>query len=129
LAAKKEDGFFCEQGKMLPRSLNKFAFTLVPQLRLRAVLRARWADHKKRMTGWRVDRSICREPTRKRNGSTTVPGVTWSFLEFSLIFDYKLRSGISTERNAIRVLERMGLPKTIVDQALAQVAQHHNNQP
>jgi hypothetical protein len=36
-------------------------------------------------------------------------------------FDYKLRAGISSERNAIRVLERMGFPHKIVQEALAQV--------
>ncbi len=36
-------------------------------------------------------------------------------------FDYKLRAGVSSERNAIRVLERMGFPQTIVQDALAQV--------
>jgi hypothetical protein len=33
-------------------------------------------------------------------------------------FDFELRSGMSTERNAIRVLERMGFPADIVNEAL-----------
>jgi hypothetical protein len=40
-------------------------------------------------------------------------------------FDYKLQSGISTERNAIRVLERMGFPAAIIREALAQVSLHN----
>jgi hypothetical protein len=36
-------------------------------------------------------------------------------------FDYRLRSGTSSERNAIRVMERMGFPREIVEAALAQV--------
>lgn len=40
-------------------------------------------------------------------------------------FDYKLHSGISTQRNAIRVLERMGFPATIVREALAAVSLHN----
>jgi MutS domain V len=37
-------------------------------------------------------------------------------------FDFELRVGISTERNAIRVLERMGIPENIIGDALALVA-------
>ncbi len=37
-------------------------------------------------------------------------------------FDFKVRSGASRERNAIRVLERMGFPSQIVRAALSQVA-------
>jgi len=37
-------------------------------------------------------------------------------------FDFELHSGISTQRNAIRVLERMGIPEDIIDEALALVA-------
>lgn len=36
-------------------------------------------------------------------------------------FDFKVRPGISRERNAIRVLERMGFPSRIVSAALAQL--------
>jgi hypothetical protein len=38
-------------------------------------------------------------------------------------FDFKVRPGISRERNAIRVLERMGFPSKIVSAALAQLEQ------
>jgi DNA mismatch repair ATPase MutS len=38
-------------------------------------------------------------------------------------FDFELRPGISTQRNAIRVMERMGIPGDIVGKALALVAQ------
>ncbi len=34
-------------------------------------------------------------------------------------FDFKIRSGISTERNAIRVLQRMGFPPEIISAALS----------
>lgn len=37
-------------------------------------------------------------------------------------FDFKVRPGISRERNAIRVLERMGFPSDVVSAALAQLA-------
>jgi MutS domain V len=38
-------------------------------------------------------------------------------------FDFELRPGISTQRNAIRVLERIGIPSEIIGEALAIVAQ------
>jgi hypothetical protein len=38
-------------------------------------------------------------------------------------FDFELHSGISTQRNAIRVLERMGIPDGIIGEALALVAE------
>jgi MutS domain V len=38
-------------------------------------------------------------------------------------FDFELRPGISTQRNAIRVLERMGMPEDIIGEALALVAE------
>jgi hypothetical protein len=37
-------------------------------------------------------------------------------------FDHKLHSGASTQRNAIRVLERLGYPADIISEALATVA-------
>jgi DNA mismatch repair ATPase MutS len=37
-------------------------------------------------------------------------------------FDHKLHSGASTQRNAIRVLERLGYPAHIISDALATVA-------
>lgn len=36
-------------------------------------------------------------------------------------FDFKARPGISRERNAIRVLERIGFPSKIVSAALSQL--------
>lgn len=33
-------------------------------------------------------------------------------------FDYRLRVGANTERNAIRLLERVGFPARIIDEAL-----------
>jgi DNA mismatch repair ATPase MutS len=36
-------------------------------------------------------------------------------------FDFKVRRGTSRERNAIRVLERMGFPSKIVNAALSQL--------
>lgn len=38
-------------------------------------------------------------------------------------FDFKVRRGASRERNAIRVLERMGFPSKIVNAALSQLEQ------
>jgi len=43
-------------------------------------------------------------------------------LDVEGFFDFKLHSGISTQRNAIRVLERMGIPEEIIGEALALVA-------
>jgi hypothetical protein len=43
-------------------------------------------------------------------------------LDVEGFFDFKLHSGISTQRNAIRVLERMGIPEDIIGEALALVA-------
>jgi hypothetical protein len=37
-------------------------------------------------------------------------------------FDYQLRNGASSERNAIRVLQRLGLPEAVVAEALATAA-------
>jgi DNA mismatch repair ATPase MutS len=37
-------------------------------------------------------------------------------------FDHKLHAGASTQRNAIRVLERLGYPASIIAEALATVA-------
>jgi DNA mismatch repair ATPase MutS len=37
-------------------------------------------------------------------------------------FDYKLHAGASTQRNAIRVLERLGFPSEIITEALETVA-------
>ena len=34
-------------------------------------------------------------------------------------FDYRLRTGAATERNAIRLLARMGFPSEVVDAAMA----------
>jgi DNA mismatch repair ATPase MutS len=36
-------------------------------------------------------------------------------------FDHELHSGASTQRNAIRVLERLGFPASIIAEALATV--------
>jgi DNA mismatch repair ATPase MutS len=36
-------------------------------------------------------------------------------------FDHQLHSGASTQRNAIRVLERLGYPSDIIAEALATV--------
>jgi DNA mismatch repair ATPase MutS len=41
-------------------------------------------------------------------------------------FDFELHSGISTQRNAIRVLERMGIPEDIIGEAMALVAGQSN---
>jgi hypothetical protein len=43
-------------------------------------------------------------------------------LDVEGFFDFELHSGISTQRNAIRVLERMGIPEDIIGEALALVA-------
>jgi DNA mismatch repair ATPase MutS len=44
-------------------------------------------------------------------------------------FDYRLRAGRATERNAIRLLERMGFPEDIVSAAMALAADHGNPGP
>jgi DNA mismatch repair ATPase MutS len=36
-------------------------------------------------------------------------------------FDHRLRTGAGTQRNAIRVLERLGFPKEVIAEALATV--------
>ncbi|MHB1273404.1 MAG: MutS-related protein [Rhodanobacter sp.] len=42
-------------------------------------------------------------------------------------FDYKLRSGAATERNAIRLLGRMGFPDEVIENAMAYAAQGLNS--
>jgi DNA mismatch repair ATPase MutS len=43
------------------------------------------------------------------------------FARVAGVFDFQVRSGVSTERNAIRVLQRMGFPAEIVCAALSLV--------
>ncbi len=40
-------------------------------------------------------------------------------------FDYRLRRGISSEHNAIRLLERVGFPPAVIQDALAQASRQH----
>lgn len=43
-------------------------------------------------------------------------------LEGDIVFDYKIREGVSNTKNAIRLMESIGFPKEIIDRALEQIS-------